>query len=105
MEKTMAVPNGEFEEVWKILRNIAILQEQHEKILLMHSERLPEHHERLAAHATLMAEHDERLAAHATLMAQHDERMERVGRHLEALATICDDLIRNKADKKRHRTS
>ncbi len=101
----MAASNGDFEEIWKILRNIAILQEQHEKILLMHAEKLPEHDQRLAAHATLMAEHDERLAAHAALMAQHDERMERVGRHLEVLANICDDLIRNKADKKRHRTS
>ena len=37
-------------------------------------------------------------------MAGHDERMDRVGRHLEVLANICDDLIRNKADRKRPRS-
>jgi hypothetical protein len=69
----MPVPNGDFDEIREIIRNIAILQAQHEKILLKHSE----------------------------ILAEHDERMDRVGRHLEVLANVCDDLVRNKADKKR----
>ena len=72
--------NGDFREIREIIKNIAILQDQHEKILLRHSE--------------MLAEHDQR-------MAEHDERMDRVGRHLEVLATICDGLIRDKADRKK----
>ena len=75
--------NGDFDEIRAILKNIAILQDQHDKFLLQHSE--------------MLAEHDR-------ILAGHDERMDRVGRHLEVLANICDDLIRNKADRKRPRS-
>jgi hypothetical protein len=79
--------NGDFREIREIIKNIAILQDQHEKILLRHS--------------GMLAEHDQRMAEHDQRMAEHDERMDRVGRHLEVLATICDGLIRDKADRKK----
>jgi len=64
----------------EMLKEILVIQDQQAKMLLRHSE--------------ILVEHDNR-------MAEHDERMERVGRHLELLANITDDLIRNKADRKR----
>lgn len=64
----------------EILKDIMVLQNQQAQVLLRHSE--------------ILAEHDRR-------MAEHDERMDRVGRHLEVLANICDDVIRNKADRKK----
>ena len=41
------------------------------------------------------------LLQHYTVLAEHDDRMERVGHHLEVLATISDDLIRKANRKKR----
>jgi hypothetical protein len=38
---------------------------------------------------------------HAKIMADFEERMDRVGRHLKALASRCDVLYRDKADRKR----
>jgi hypothetical protein len=72
--------NGDLNEIREIIRNVAIQQDQIARVLLRHSE--------------ILIEQDRR-------MAEHDERMERVGRHLEVLAQITDDLIRNKADRKR----
>jgi len=71
---------NEYEEIWETLKEIAGSQNQQAKMLLRHSE--------------ILVEHDRR-------MAGHDERMEQVGRHLEVLANIPDDLIRNRADRKR----
>ena len=34
------------------------------------------------------------LLTHAKAIAEHDERLERIGRHLEVLINILDDLIR-----------
>jgi hypothetical protein len=68
------------DDIRELLKEIVIIQGQQASMLLRHSE--------------ILAEHDAR-------MAEHDERMERVGRHLEVLATISDDLIRNKADRKK----
>ena len=56
----MATPNGDFNEIRAILKEVAIRVDQHDKILLRHSE----------------------------ILAEHDERMERVGRHLEVLANV-----------------
>ena len=67
-------------EIREIVRNVAIIEDQVAKALLKHSE--------------IPVEHDRR-------MAEHDERMERVGHHLEVLANISDEPIRNKADRKR----
>jgi hypothetical protein len=72
---------NDFEEMRELLKEIVIIQNQQAKMLLRHSE--------------MLVEHDRR-------MAEHDERMERIGRHLEVLASMTDDLIRNKADRKRH---
>ncbi len=38
------------------------------------------------------------LLKHSEIRVEHDERMERVGRHLEILSNISDELIRTKAD-------
>ena len=65
---------NDFEEMRELLKEIVIIQNQQAKMLLRHSE----------------------------ILAEHDERMERIGRHLEVLASMTDDLIRNKADRKRH---
>ena len=65
--------NGNFDDIHEILRKIADRQDRQDAIL----------------------------ARHAEILAEHDERMDRVGRHLEVLATICDDLIRHKADRKK----
>jgi hypothetical protein len=67
------VPSSEFDEIREILRDIVVIQDQQAKMLLKHSE----------------------------ILAEHDERMDRVGRHLEVLANITDDLIRGKADRKK----
>ena len=63
----------EMDEIRELLKEIVIIQNQQAKMLLRHSE----------------------------VLAEHDERMDRVGRHLEVLANITDDLIRNKADRKK----
>jgi hypothetical protein len=63
----------DFEEMRELLKEIVIIQNQQAKMLFRHSE----------------------------ILAEHDERMERIGRHLEVLASMTDDLIRNKADRKR----
>jgi len=60
---------NEYEEIRETLKDIRDIQNQQAKMLLRHSE----------------------------ILVEHDERMERVGRHLEALANITDDVIRNKA--------
>ena len=52
-------------------------------------------------HARMLLRRSETLLEHDRRMAEHDARMERVGRHLEVLASVTDDLIRNKADRKR----
>ena len=65
--------NGDLEEIRGLLKDIVIIQDQQAKVLLRHSE----------------------------ILSEHDERMDRVGRHLEVLAGICDDLIRGKADRKK----
>lgn len=72
--------NGDFSEIRQILRDIAITHDQHAKMLLLHSE--------------MMVAHDER-------MAEFDQRMDKLGRHLEVLSGICDDLIRGKQDRKK----
>ena len=74
------MPSSEFEEIREMLKDIVVIQDQQAKMLLKHSE--------------ILVEHDQR-------MAEHDERMERVGRHLEILANIGDELIRTKADRKK----
>jgi len=74
------MPSPEFDEMREILKDIMVLENQQAQVLLKHSE--------------IFMEHDRR-------MAEHDERMDRVGRHLEVLANICDNLIRNKADPKK----
>jgi hypothetical protein len=62
-----------FEEMREILKDILVIQDQQAKMLLKHSE----------------------------ILVEHDERMDRVGRHLEVLASISDEPIRNKADRKK----
>jgi hypothetical protein len=42
----------------------------------------------------MLAKHDEKIA-------DIDERLDRVGHHLELLSNISDELIRNKADRKK----
>jgi len=81
-------------EIRELLKNAGVVHDQHNKMLLKHSELQSEHDARLAEHDARMAEHDVR-------MAEHDERMDRVGRHLEVLADITDGLIRGKADRKK----
>ena len=68
------------QEIRETLREIVAIQDAQAKVLLRHSELLVQHEER---------------------MVVFDERMDRIGRHLELLANISDDLIRNKADRKR----
>ena len=73
---------GNLEDIRQILRETVTIQRRQAKVLLQHSE--------------MLIEHDQR-------MEGFDKRMDRIGRHLEVLSGICDDLIRNKADrKKRH---
>jgi hypothetical protein len=67
------MPSSEFEEIREMLKDIVVIQDQQAKMLLKHSE----------------------------ILVEHDERMERVGRHLEILANIGDELIRTKADRKK----
>ena len=64
------MPSSEFEEIREMLKDIVVIQDQQAKMLLKHSE----------------------------ILVEHDERMERVGRHLEILSNISDELIRTKAD-------
>lgn len=64
---------AEMDEIRELLKEIVIIQNQQANMLLRHSE----------------------------VLVEHDERMERVGRHLEVLANISDELIRNKADRKK----
>ena len=64
---------NEMDEIRELLKETVIIQNQQAKVLLRHSE----------------------------VLAEYDERMERVARHLEVLANITDDLIRNKADRKK----
>jgi hypothetical protein len=78
---------GSFEDIREILRETAAIQRQQGKILRQHFGSPINREKR-------MEEHDAR-------MAEHDERMDRVGRHLEVLAAVRDDLIRGKADRKR----
>jgi len=85
---------GNLDDIREILRDTVAIQRQQAKVLRQHGELLIEHEKR-------MAEHDVRMAAHDVRMAEHDERMDRVGRHLEVLSTITDELIRGKADRKR----
>jgi hypothetical protein len=74
------MPSPEFQEIREMLKDIVVIQAQQAKVLLRHSE--------------IMVEHDAR-------MERIDERLDRVGRHLEILANISDELIRNKADRKK----
>jgi hypothetical protein len=67
------MPSSEFEEIREMLKDIVVIQDQQAKMLLKHSE----------------------------ILVEHDERMERVGRHLEMLSNIGDELIRTKADRKK----
>ena len=69
------MPSSEFEEIREMLKDIVVIQfqDQQAKVLLKHSE----------------------------ILVEHDERMERVGRHLEMLSNIGDELIRTKADRKK----
>ena len=67
------MPSSEFEEIREMLKDIVVIQDQQAKMLLKHSE----------------------------ILVEHDERMERVGRHLEVLSNISDELIRTKADRKK----
>jgi hypothetical protein len=78
---------GSFDDIREILRETAAIQRQQVRILRQHFG-LPINREKQ------MAEHDAR-------MAEHDDRMDRVGRHLEVLAAVTDDLISGKADRKR----
>ena len=61
------------DEIRAVLKDIVVIQDQQAKMLLQHY----------------------------TVLAEHDDRMERVGHHLEVLATISDDLIRKANRKKR----
>jgi hypothetical protein len=72
--------NGDLDDIREILRETVVLQNQQPKVLLRHSELLVEHNER---------------------MARFDERMERIQTSIQALVEISDDLIRNKADRKK----
>ena len=67
------MPSSEFEEIREMLKDIVVIQDQQAKMLLKHSE----------------------------ILVEHDERMERVGRHLEILSNISDELIRTKADRRK----
>jgi len=77
---------GDFNEIREILKNIAILQAQHEEILLHHSEAI--------------RQHDEAIRRHYEVMAGVDETLSRAVRHLEVHSILIDDLIRHKADRK-----
>jgi hypothetical protein len=72
--------HSEFEEMRETLKETVTILNQAAKMVLHHSE--------------IMAKHDAK-------MAEIDERLDRVGRHLELLSTISDELIRNKADRKK----
>lgn len=72
--------NTEFEEMRETLRETVAVLNQAAKMVLHHSE--------------MLAKHDAK-------MAEIDERLDRVGRHLELLSNVSDDLIRNKADRKK----
>ena len=50
----------------------------------------------LAESAELHRQQSRVLLTHAQTIAEHDERLERIGRHLEVLINIVDDLIHKK---------
>lgn len=50
----------------------------------------------LAETAEIQRNQARELLAHAKAIAEHDERLERIGRHLEVLINIVDDMIRKK---------
>ncbi len=79
--------DNQFDDIRRILAETAEIQRQQSVVL--------------KDHAHLLAEHDERMVRHDERMADHDERMERVGRHLEVLISVVDDLIREKQDRRR----
>ena len=71
---------GNLDDIREILREVTAIQRRQAKVLLQHSELLIEHEKR---------------------MAEHDARMDRIGHHLELLANLSQDLIRNKADRRK----
>jgi hypothetical protein len=87
------VQNGDFNEIREILKNIAILQAQHEEILLQHSEAIRQHDEAIRQHDAAIQQHD-------AVIAGVDETLSRAVRHLEVHSILIDDLIRHKADRK-----
>lgn len=78
---------GNLDDIREILRETASIQRQQARVLRQHGE--------------LLIEHERRMAEHEKRMAEHDALMDRLGRHLEVLSTISQDLIRNKADRKK----
>ena len=77
----MADQNG-FDDIRAILTEITQIQRRQAAVLLTHSEAI--------------VKHDEAIAKHDEAIQFLDERLDRIGRHLEVLIAVVDDMIRKK---------
>jgi hypothetical protein len=114
--------HGELNDIRAVLGQIAASQARQEHILGQHTDWLKDHDRLLTEHATLLnalaesqaalgenqtafaknqaafAENQAALAANLRILAENGVRLDT---RINALVSICDDLIRNKRDRKK----
>ena len=93
--------HGELNDIRAVLAQIAASQAKQERILELHTDWLKDHDRVLTEHSTLLkalAENVKALAENMTVLTENGVRLDT---RLNALVSICDDLIRNKRDRKK----
>jgi hypothetical protein len=86
--------HSELNDIRAVLAQIAASQARQEHVLEQHTDWLKDHDRLLTENATLL----KALAENVTALAENGVR---VDTRLDALVSICDDLIRNKRDRKK----
>jgi hypothetical protein len=93
--------HSELNDIRAVLAQIAASQARQEHILEQHTDWLKDHDRLLTENATLLkalAKNVKVVAENVTALAENGVR---VDTRLDALVSICDDLIRNKRDRKK----
>jgi septal ring factor EnvC (AmiA/AmiB activator) len=104
--------HSELNDIRVVLAQIAASQAKQERILELHTDWLKDHDRVLTEHSTLLnglAENVKAIAQNVKALAENmtvlTENGVRLDTRLNALVSICDDLIRNKRDRKKRDAS